>query len=133
MALKKDEYLFEAGQVPKKIGFVLEGIFRFCFYNKQGNDITIDFVGEGSFITDYQKYELQTVATEYVQAATDCSVLLFTKKEWDDMANTIIVWESLSTKILKNASLRLSSGRIPCFHKMLPHATFPSSSVFPNT
>ncbi|MDP9962148.1 cellulase/cellobiase CelA1, partial [Chryseobacterium lathyri] len=30
LELKKDDYFSEAGKIPKYIGFVLEGVFRFC-------------------------------------------------------------------------------------------------------
>jgi len=40
LELKKDDYFSEAGKIPKYIGFVLEGVFRFCYYNNKGEEIT---------------------------------------------------------------------------------------------
>ena len=41
MTLRQDRYFSEAGKVPKQIGFVLEGVFRFCYYNNKGIETTI--------------------------------------------------------------------------------------------
>lgn len=38
--LRKDEYFSEAGKIPRQVGFILEGIFRFCYYNNKGEEIT---------------------------------------------------------------------------------------------
>lgn len=101
LGLQKNQYLSEAGKVPKHIGFVLEGVFRFCYYNHKGEDITYYFIDENNFVADYPKFEIQAVATEYVQAVTDCKLLAFTKKGWDEISTNIIGWDILSAKIEK--------------------------------
>jgi hypothetical protein len=68
LEFKKDDYLSEAGKVPRYVAFVLEGVFRFCYYNNKGEEITNYFVDEGNFVVDNQKFESQIVASEYVQA-----------------------------------------------------------------
>jgi len=39
-SLKKGEYFSEAGKIAKEIAFINKGIFRVCYYNKEGNKIT---------------------------------------------------------------------------------------------
>lgn len=34
--LKKDEYYAEAGKIPREVIFLVEGIFRICYYNNKG-------------------------------------------------------------------------------------------------
>lgn len=102
LELPKNEYLSEAGKVPKYVGFVLEGVFRFCYYNNNGQDITYYFIDENSFVADYPRFELQAVASEYIQAVTNCKLLAFTKKDWDEISQVIIGWESISGRIEKN-------------------------------
>jgi len=99
LELQKNDYLSEAGKVPKYLGFVSEGVFRFNYYNNEGQDITRYFIEENNFVTDYPKFVEQSVATEYVQAVTDCKLLVFSKTDWDEIGNFIVGWESISGKI----------------------------------
>src|SRR6478736_3810256 len=68
--LHKDEYLSEAGKIPRQVGFVLEGIFRFCYYNNKGEEITDYLIDENHFVTDYQNFEAGMTASQYLQAVT---------------------------------------------------------------
>lgn len=99
LELKKDDYFSEAGKVPKYIGFVLEGVFRCCYYNNKGEEITHYFIDEYSFVSDQQKFEAQALSSEYIQAITDCKLLTFTKKDWDSLSNTIVDWDRIAAKI----------------------------------
>ncbi|PZR29175.1 MAG: Crp/Fnr family transcriptional regulator [Citrobacter freundii] len=105
LEFKKDEYLSEAGKVPRYVAFVLEGVFRFCYYNNKGEEITNYFVDEGNFVVDNEKFESQIAASEYVQAVTDCKVLAFNKKDWDDISNTIVGWEMMKANMVKKCLL----------------------------
>jgi CRP-like cAMP-binding protein len=99
--LKKDEYFSEAGKIPRYVGFVLEGVFRFCYYNNKGEEITNYFIDEGNFVSDNEKFESQIAASEYIQAVTDCTVLVFTKKDWDDISDTIVGFDLIKANIVK--------------------------------
>ena len=99
--LARNGYFSEAGKIPRQIAFVLEGVLRFCYYNNKGEEITHYFIGEGQFITDYAKFEAQIVASEYIQAVTNCKMLVFSKDAWDEVANTIVGWENMESKMVK--------------------------------
>jgi CRP-like cAMP-binding protein len=111
--LHKDEYFSEAGKIPMQVGFILKGVFRFCYYNNNGDEITHFFIDENNFITDYQKFESNTVASEYVQAVTDCELLVFSKKDWNDLLNTIVGWDTIVAKIYKKCLIETIERRSP--------------------
>jgi CRP-like cAMP-binding protein len=111
--LVKNEYLSEAGRVPKYVGFVLSGVFRFCYYNNKGEEITNFFVDENNFVTDYPRFELQAAASEYVQAVTDCTLLVFSKKAWEDISNTIVGWDAIASKIERKCLMNSIEKRSP--------------------
>jgi CRP-like cAMP-binding protein len=111
--LRKDDYFSEAGKIPREVGFILEGIFRFCYYNNKGEEITNYLIDENNFITDYQNFEANMTATEYVQAVTDCRLLVFTKHDWDDLLNTIIGWDMIVTKIVQKCLVEKIGRRSP--------------------
>jgi len=113
LELHKDEYFSEAGKIPRQVGFILEGIFRFCYYNNKGEEITYYFIDENSFVADYQRFEAQAAASEYVQAVTDCKLLVFSKKDWDDISNTIVGWDKIVTKIYNKCMTEAIDRRSP--------------------
>ncbi|GAA4312742.1 Crp/Fnr family transcriptional regulator [Mucilaginibacter gynuensis] len=111
--LHKEEYFSEAGKIPRYVGFLLDGVVRFCYYNNKGEEITHHFIDENNFVSDQQKFEAQVVASEYIQAVTDCKLLIFTKKDWDDIGNTIVGWDAITGLILKNCLLKTIERRSP--------------------
>ena len=40
LELPKDGYFWEAGKIPKYIGFLVEGIIRVAYYDNKGEEIT---------------------------------------------------------------------------------------------
>lgn len=113
LKLNKDEYFSEAGKIPQHVGFLLEGVVRFCYYNNQGQEITHHFIDENNFVSDQQKFEAQVVALEYIQAVTNCKLLVFSKKDWDDIGNAIVGWDNITGQILKNCLLKIIAMRSP--------------------
>jgi len=113
LELYKDDYFSEAGKIPRQVGFVLEGIFRFCYYNNKGEDITNYFIDHNSFVIDYQKFGAQIIASEYIQAVTDCKIIVFSKKDWDEISNTIAGWDKIETKIYQKCMTEAIERRSP--------------------
>ena len=111
--LRKDEYFSEAGKVPKQVGFVLEGIFRFCYYNNKGEEITNYLIDENNFITDYLNFEANVASSEYIQAVTHCRMLVFSRQKWNELNNTIIGWDKIVNKIVQKCLMQKIESRSP--------------------
>lgn len=111
--LGKDEYLSEAGKIPRQVGFVTEGIFRFCYYNNKGEEITDYFIDENHFVTDYQNFESDMAASQYVQAITNSKLLVFSKQNWEELLNTIIGWDKIVIKIVQKCLVEKIERRSP--------------------
>ena len=113
LELRKDDYFSEAGKIPKQVGFILEGVVRYCYYNNKGEEITHHFVEENNFLSDHQNFEAQVAATDYIQAVSDCKLIVFSKKDWDELGNTIVGWNAITGLILKNCLLKTIERRSP--------------------
>jgi len=98
--LKKDEYLVEAGKMFNEVVFTLEGILRICYYNNKGEEITKYFIDENHLFANPYKGE---PITEYIQAVTDCRLIVFSQKDWNELSHTIIGWDSITHKIIQKA------------------------------
>lgn len=105
--LKKDDYFAEAGKVLRQAGFILDGILRISYYNNKGDEITKIFLEEKHLL-----FNLKNVPSlEYIQAATDCRLLVFANEGWKEISDTIITWESIIHKIV-NKSLAQKLARV---------------------
>jgi CRP-like cAMP-binding protein len=97
--LKKDEYFAEAGKVLKQVGFILDGVLRICYYNNKGEEITKIFIEEKHLL-----FSLNNVpSTEYIQAATNSKLLVFSNDDWKEIYDTVMVWESIIQKIVNKS------------------------------
>tara|TARA_R110002033_G_scaffold43050_2_gene84494 strand:+ start:4780 stop:5340 length:561 start_codon:yes stop_codon:yes gene_type:complete len=100
LELKKDEYFIEAGSMFNQVAFILEGILRICYYNNKGEEITKYFLDENRFLANPYNGEPMT---EYIQAITDCKLIVFYQKDWNELSQTIVNWDSITNKIFQKA------------------------------
>ncbi len=103
--LYKDQYFSEAGLTAKRVGFILEGVIRFCYFDKKGENITSYFMDENNFFVDLYSFENRIPATGYVQAVTDCKILTFSDVHWLELSNTIMGWDKIVQKILSKSMM----------------------------
>ncbi|MCR9229253.1 MAG: Crp/Fnr family transcriptional regulator [Flavobacteriaceae bacterium] len=96
LKVSKDEYFWEAGKMPKQVGFIYDGIIRVCYFNKDGEDITRYFFEENHLIKEWEGLG----ATFYLQACTDCKFVVFSKADWNEISNTIVNGDAIIQKIV---------------------------------
>ncbi len=104
--IPKDEYFSEAGKIAKQVGFILEGILRVCYYNNIGEEVTKYFIDENHFVVDLDSFDNKIPSSEYVQAVTNCRLIVFSEKNWEELSDTIVGWESIVNKIIKKALIQ---------------------------
>jgi len=99
--LQKEEYFSEAGKIPRQVGFVLEGVVRGCYYNNKGEEITRCFIAENNLVVDYVNFESNSASSEYLQASTDCKLIVFSKQDWEELSHTIVGWDNIKNKMVQ--------------------------------
>ena len=101
--LKKDDYFSEAGKIARQVAFINEGILRVCYYDIKGEEITKYFIDENNFVVDLDSFTNKIPSSEYVQAVTDCQLIIFSSDDMKDLSLTIIGWDSIISKITAKA------------------------------
>ncbi|MDJ1470698.1 Crp/Fnr family transcriptional regulator [Cytophagaceae bacterium DM2B3-1] len=101
LKIDKDNYFSEAGKIPKQVGFIFDGVIRGCYYNNKGEEITRCFISENSLVCDYVNFEANTSSAEYLQAVTDCSLIVFSKRDWEELSHTIVGWDNIKGKMVQ--------------------------------
>jgi len=104
--LQKDEYYLEAGNVSRRFGFIVEGIARVSYFNNKSEEITKYFVDENNILVDLESFDNQIPSIAYVQAITDCKIVVFSKEDWQELLNTIVGWDAIVHKIISKALLQ---------------------------
>lgn len=99
--LLKDEYFSEAGKIPRQVGFIVEGVVRGSYYNNKGEEITRCFITENNLVVDYVNFEAHTASSEYLQASTDCQLIVFSKYDWEELSHTIVGWDTIKNKMIQ--------------------------------
>lgn len=108
LQLKKEDYFSEAGKIPKQVGFVVEGVIRGCYYSNKGEEITRCFISENSLVCDYVNFEANVVSSEYLQACTDCHLIVFSKKDWEELSHIIVGWDNIKNKMVQRCMYQKS-------------------------
>lgn len=103
--LKKGAYFSEAGKMAQEIAFIDNGIFRVCYYDKDGQEITKYFVEEKHFAVDINSYQNNIPSSEYIQAITDMELLIFDKESMLELSQTILIWDQVVDKIVSKAMI----------------------------
>lgn len=113
LTLRKEDYFSEAGKIAKQVGFILDGVLRVCYYNNKGEEITKYFIDENNFVVDLDSFDNKIPSSGYVQAVTDSKLIVFPKQDWEEIANTIVSWESIVNKIVKKSLIQKIERRSP--------------------
>ena len=113
LELRKDDYFSEAGKISRQVGFVIEGITRVCYYNNKGEEITKYFIDEQNLVVDIESFNDEICSTAYVQAVTDCKLIVFSKKDWQELLDTIVGWDTIVHKIISKALMQKVARRSP--------------------
>jgi CRP/FNR family transcriptional regulator, anaerobic regulatory protein len=64
---KAKQYYLKAGQVQTAIGYVVSGLMRSFYIDEKGNEITIAFIKENEYATDYGAFIRQKPSKYYIQ------------------------------------------------------------------
>lgn len=97
--LDKDDYFWEAGKTIKQVGFVTEGVLRVYYYNNESDEITRYFITENLLILYGYDIDASYTPSEYLQAITDSKLIVFSKKDWKEISDTIVGWDNIIQKI----------------------------------
>lgn len=71
----KKEFVFQSGDVQKKIGYVCQGLLRKYYIDDRGNKITTGFISERGYATDYPSFVRQK-PTKYHIECLEASILV---------------------------------------------------------
>lgn len=84
----------------KQIGFLTDGVIRVFYYNNKGEEITRYFIDEDHLILSGNSVDEVYTPSEYLSAITHCKLVVFSRKDWKEILETIIGWDNIVQKII---------------------------------
>jgi len=106
LKLHKGDYFSKAGKIPRQVGFIVEGVLRICYYNNKGEEITRHFLDENNLMVDYLNFKANTASSEYLQAVTDCKLIVFSKSNWEEISDTIVGFDQIMDKMYQKCLIQ---------------------------
>ena len=70
--LKAKKIYLMAGEVQKNLAFAFEGLLRVFYINDKGEEITISFIKENNYATDYAAFINQNPSKYYIETLVSC-------------------------------------------------------------
>lgn len=101
---KMGDIFIDTGKVAHQVGFILSGVFRYFFYDKEGNEITALFIAENQFVTNVNSFNEFIPSSGTIIAETDCSVILLSRETWELFTKKIPNWNSI-LQVITNKEL----------------------------
>lgn len=84
---KTRQYYLKAGQIQTAIGYVVSGLMRSFYIDDKGNEITVSFVKEKEYVTDYGAFIRQKPSKYYFQCLEPSIVVNLPYSEMQDGYN----------------------------------------------
>lgn len=101
---KREEYCVQ-GAVCKKMGFVVDGVFKVVRTNAKGEEYILYFTNEGHFVVDLESFSNQTPAEENIEALTTSTVISMTRVQYDYLETAIPNFSKIISQIKEKALL----------------------------
>ncbi|CAM1373703.1 Crp/Fnr family transcriptional regulator [Tenacibaculum xiamenense] len=90
--IKKGEHYIREGEIPKKLGFVLSGLFRYVYINQEGKEYTKGLVQENTFLTSYSAMITETSSYFFVEALEDAELFTISYEKWKRLLDSDNYW-----------------------------------------
>lgn len=101
--IKKGNLYSEREKICKKIGFVVDGVFRVVRTNSNGDDFILYFTSEGHFAVDIESFTNKIPSEEFIEALTECTVITITRDTFDLFEKTIPNFSKIISQLKEKA------------------------------
>jgi CRP/FNR family transcriptional regulator len=70
--LENKTFYLKSGDIQNEMSFLYQGLIRSFYIDEKGNQITIQFIKENDYISDYSAFITQTPTKFYIQCLEPC-------------------------------------------------------------
>ncbi len=103
ISIPKGSYYLSAGQVPRRFGFIRQGLCRYLYIDHKGTEYTKNFVPEGHFVNSYSAMKAGAPSHMYIEALEDCMIEDISYTDWEAIRSGHPCWNQLLVIMLEKA------------------------------
>ncbi len=100
--IRKGELFVHAGEVPRHMGFNLEGLFRLYYIDEEGNDLTKGFSEPGRFLISYSAIVEKRPSYFNMEALQNSRILKFDFGTFEQMMQEDMRWYPFAYKLVES-------------------------------
>lgn len=103
VSIPKGTYYLNAGQIPRRFGFIHQGLCRYLYIDHKGTEYTKNFVPEGQFVNSYSAMKAGKPSHMYIEALEDCIIEDINYADWEAIRSGHPCWNQLLVIMLEKA------------------------------
>lgn len=101
--IQKGNCFISEGQIPRKMAFVIKGLFRYVYTHENGNEFTKNIIAENNFVSSYSAMICNTPSYFSVEALENSEILEIDYADWLDIKEKNPFWDSFLVQVLEKA------------------------------
>ena len=105
--VQKKDLILREGDICRYVWFINKGLTRIFYINKEGEEVSTDFVREGQYVTDFRSFITQTPATINIDALEPCELLAMSFDDRNVILEKVDEGEKLGRLIAEGAFLKV--------------------------
>jgi CRP-like cAMP-binding protein len=98
LRIEKNNFFIKAGDIPDKLAFILDGIFRVYYSPESGNERILVFRGGNRLLSAYSSFLENTVSSYSIQALEQSNLLFITLSDYTALLNGHPCWQTITSK-----------------------------------
>jgi len=98
LKIKKNDYFIQAGDIPDKLAYIVNGMFRVFYTTASGNERILVFRGENRLLSAYSSFLESTNSKFSIQALEDSNLLYISLKDYTVLLSEHLCWQMICTK-----------------------------------
>ncbi len=122
MHLPSGEYFVDEGIVCTNIGFLTKGYLR-TYYEINDQEVTTMVLSKHNIVTAHTSFTLQRPSMSYIQAISDCELLVMSRKSMDELYNRFPKWERLG-RLITEQVYGYMEGRVVDYLSLSPEERY---------
>jgi CRP-like cAMP-binding protein len=103
----KNEYFVSQGKVCRKLGFIAEGVMRYCMFRDDGSDVTCFFMCENDFVGDVDSFFSKKQSDKNLQALTDCQLITISYDNMQKLLQNVPRGKEVNAAIAHYVTMRM--------------------------
>ena len=105
--VQKKNLLLREGDTCRYVWFINKGLTRIYYINKEGEEVSTDFLKEGQFVTNFRSFITQTTATINIDALEPCELLAMSFEDRKVILEKVAEGEKLGRLTAEHVFLKL--------------------------